>query len=120
VLEGGAETDDAARMKDWLIKKTIPPLLNDRLLKPYGELTEFELDSATHSIEGMLRLKGETEPVRIRVGKYQIVFEGEDSFVIIHELVTSREWLTRLAHDFVVGRKFRVPDGLAKFVPMLR
>lgn len=32
-------------MKDWLIAKTVPGLLNDRVLKPYGELTAFKFDS---------------------------------------------------------------------------
>ena len=44
-------------MKDWLITKTVPSLLNDRVLKPYGALTDFKFDSKLRTAEGELLLR---------------------------------------------------------------
>jgi len=106
-------------MKDWLIEKTVPGLLNDRVLKPYGELTSFKFKSAECSAEAELMLKGETQPVRLRIGSYELISEGERTFVVIKELITSREWMTRLAQEFVIGKRFEIPESVAKYASMI-
>jgi hypothetical protein len=106
-------------MKDWLIEKTIPGLLNERVLKPYGELTAFKFNSKERSAEGEMMLKGETQPVRLRIGRYDLVSEGGRTFVVINDLVTSREWMTRLAHEFVVGKRFELPESVGKYASMI-
>jgi hypothetical protein len=106
-------------MKDWLIEKTVPGLLNDRVLKPYGELTAFKFNSGERSADAEILLKGETQPVRLRIGSYELVTEGGRTFVIIKDLVTSREWMTRLAQDFVVGKRFELPESMGKYAAMI-
>ena len=106
-------------MKDWLIEKTVPGLLNDRVLKPYGELTAFKFDSSQRSAEAEIMLKGETQPVQLRIGSYDLISEGDRTFVIVKNLVTSREWMTRLAQDFVVGKRFELPQSLGKYAAMI-
>ena len=106
-------------MKDWLIKKTVPGLLNERILKPYGELTAFSFDSREHSAEGELMLKGEREPIRVRIGKYELITEGEKTYAIIHSFAASREWVSRLAQDFVVGKRFEIPASVGKYITMI-
>ncbi|HMJ88343.1 MAG TPA: hypothetical protein VK530_00920 [Candidatus Acidoferrum sp.] len=106
-------------MKDWLIEKTVPGLLNDRVLKPYGELTAFKLNSRERSAEGEIMLKGEREPVRVRIGSYEFIHEGDRTFVVINDLITSREWLTRLAQQFVIGKPFELPASMGKYAAMI-
>jgi hypothetical protein len=65
-------------------------------------------------------LKGERDPVRITVGRYEVSEVGFDVFVTVHEIDTSREWMTELAERNVVGRAFKLPrefaGPLSKFV----
>lgn len=106
-------------MKDWLIEKTVPGLLNERVLKPYGELTAFKFNSSQRSAEAEVMLKGETQPLRLRIGSYDLISEGGRTFVVINNLVTSREWVTRLAQDFVIGKRFELPESVAKYASMI-
>jgi hypothetical protein len=106
-------------MKDWLIEKTVPSLLNDRVLKPYGELSAFKFDSNQRTAEGELLLHGEREPIHVRIGAYELVTEGTRTYVVIKQFSTSRDWITRLAEDFVIGRRFALPESFGKYVAML-
>jgi hypothetical protein len=106
-------------MKDWLIAKTVPGLLNERVLKPYGELTAFKFDSKNHSAEGELMLKGEREPIRVRIGSYDLFSEGGSTFVVINSFAASREWVARLGQNFLVGRRFQLPESVGKYAAMI-
>ena len=105
--------------KDWLIEKTAVAMLNQSVLKPYGTLARMKLDTSARSIDAELELKGETQRVRIQVNEYELLEEGDRSFFVIKSILTSREWLTALARDFAVGRKFEVPESVRSFLPMI-
>lgn len=106
-------------MKDWLIEKTVPGLLNDRVLKPFGELTTFKFNSSERSAEGELMLKGESQSIRLRIGSYDVVNDGGKTFIVINSMMTSREWITRLAQEFVIGKRFELPESVAKYAAMI-
>ena len=107
-------------LKDWLLAKTAPQLLNKPVLEPYGKLTRFNLISENHSLELELELKGETQPVSIFLEGYEITRVGENVQLRIGRIVTSREWLTKLASQFAAGKTFLVPPEVAKFlIPVL-
>ncbi len=106
--------------KDWLIEKTAVAMLNQSVLKPYGTLTRLKLDTTNHSLEAELELKGESQPVRIQVPEFELLEESGSAYLIIKSISTSREWLTTLARDFAVGRKFAIPESARSFLPMIR
>ena len=106
--------------KDRLFEKVAKPILNRTVLAPYGEARELRLDTSGKSAEIVVALKGERDPVRITVGRYEVSEVGFDVFVTVHEIDTSREWMTELAERNVVGRAFQLPrefaGPLSKFV----
>ena len=106
-------------MKDWLINKTVPTVLNDSILKPYGELTSLNFDSRERRAEGELLLKGEREPIRIRIGNYDLFQEADQTIIVINSFLASREWLTRLAERFIVGKRFELPKSVGKYVAIV-
>ena len=106
--------------KDWLIEKTATAMLNQSVLKPYGTLTRLKIDTSNRSLEAELDLKGESQPVRIHVAEYQLIEENNRASLIIKSISTSRDWLTSLARDFAVGRKFELPESVRSFLPMIR
>jgi hypothetical protein len=110
-----------ARMgaKDWLIEKAGMAMLNQAVLKPYGAMTTLKLDTTARTIEAELELKGETQTVRLHVREYELREEGGRMVIVFKDVHTSREWLTTLARDFVMNKPFKVPESVAKFLPMI-
>ena len=120
-LTGAGSPPLLARMgaKDWLVEKTGTAMLNQSVLKPYGTLTQLKLDTTAHSIDAEVELNGEAEPVQIQIHEYELREEGGRLYFVIKEISTSREWLTALARDFAVDRKFEVPASVRKYLPMI-
>lgn len=110
-----------ARMgaKDWLVEKTGTAMLNQSVLRPYGTLTKLKLDTSARSIEAEVELNGETQPVRIQIPEYQLLEEGDDLYFVIKQISTSRQWLTALARDFAVDKKFKVSPAIRRYLPMV-
>lgn len=106
--------------KDWLIEKTAVAMLNQSVLRPYGTLTRLKLDTGNCSVEAELDLKGESVPVRIQVPQYELIEENGATYLVIKSISTSRDWLTTLARDFAVDRRFELPESVRSFLPMLR
>ena len=94
-------------------------MLNQAVLKPYGAMTALKLDTTARTIEAELELKGETQPVRLHVREYELRDEGGRMVIVFKDVQTSREWLTTLARDFVMNKPFKVPESVAKFLPMI-
>ena len=73
--------------------------LNRSYLEPYGTLTELVVDSKEQSLFLKLELKGENQPLEIRVPRYELISRGDATFLELGEIVTSREWLNTLLWD---------------------
>ena len=105
--------------KDWIVEKAALAMLNQSVLRPYGALTELKLDLAACSVEASLELKGETEPVRIHIQKYELIDPKGEAHLVIKSMTTSREWVTKLAQNFLIGRRLYIPETMRAFLPML-
>lgn len=99
--------------KDRLMENMAQALLNRSVLQPYGQLTALKLNSQEKSIEATVALKGEREPVSLRLEDYELVQENGVAYLVVQRVTTSREWLTVLAQDFAVGRRFKLPPEAA-------
>lgn len=102
-----------------MLEKTLPGVLNQSVLKPYGRLTHFKIDSDQRAAEFELVLEGELQPLRVAITRFELVSENDEAFVVIHEMLTSRQWLTQLARDQVIGKRFKLPATAAKYAEML-
>lgn len=85
-------------------------------LEPYGQLNDLTIDSAEKRIRMLVRLKGETEDTELVVERYTFVREGDRTFVVVCDVRTSREWMSRLAGDFLVGQRFELPAKYATLI----
>ena len=75
--------------------------INSTYLQPYGSLTELRVDTQNKSLFLILELKGESEPLEIRVPRYELIQQGDETFLDLGEIFTSREWLNLLLRDHV-------------------
>ncbi|HZQ45838.1 MAG TPA: hypothetical protein VFC07_02405 [Verrucomicrobiae bacterium] len=109
------------------ILKAIGPLVPDSVtgwgLREYfnhnykllGTMTTLQIDSTNKRATLDLELKGETQPLRVNINRYELTSAGDKTFIEIKEVNTSREWINVLAGGFLKGRKFEVPE-IAKAV----
>lgn len=89
------------------------PMLNNVWLKPFGHATSLKLDTTNKSAEILLELKGEHTPLQIHVQDYEVLKEADGTFIVVQSVTTSREWMTAMAKEYVVGRKLAVPAEAA-------
>ena len=85
-------------------------------LEPYGQLNDLTIDSSEKRIRMLVRLKGETEDTELVVERYTFVREGDRTFVVVCDVRTSREWMSRLAGNFLVGQRFELPAKYAALI----
>lgn len=98
-----------------MVESMALPMLNNSLLKPYGKATSFKLNSTEKSASVVLELKGETQPVEIQLTRYELQAEGARVFLIVQGVNTSREWLTNLANQHLIGKKLELPEQAASY-----
>jgi hypothetical protein len=99
--------------KDRMVEAVALPMLNNAWLKPFGHATSLKLDSTNKSAEIVLELKGEPTPLTINVQQYDVLREPNGTFVVVKAVTTSREWMTAMAREYLVGRKLAVPPEAA-------
>ena len=104
--------------KDAGASVAIEHLLAKRL-EPYGELKGLKLNSRERSIEVEVFLKGETEPLRVEVLEYELQMGPDQDYLVVKRVVASREWVTTLLNDFVVGRRQPLPHQHSKLVRLV-
>ena len=78
--------------------------LNSTWLQPYGTLTELDIDSAKRTLAFTLELKGESEPIQIRIKHYELIERGDETYLELGEIETSREWVNTLLRDHLTEK----------------
>jgi hypothetical protein len=105
--------------KDRLIETMALPILNRSALAAFGRATEIRVNTEDKALELLLELNGDDVPVRVRVGGYEFFEDGGDTFVTIHAIETSREWMTTLAERYLLGRPLKLPREVAGVISRL-
>jgi len=102
--------------KDRLVETMALPAVNRSFLAPFGQARELRINSTNKTAEILIDLKGELEPLSVHIGRYEFSQKGTDTFVTLHAIRTSREWMTGLAEKFLVGRALKLPPEFAGMV----
>src|ERR1700730_8689004 len=116
-LPAGGTLADA---KDRLISARIKQELNGQLTK-YGEILDVRLNTREQSVEFSVRLKGEPDPINIRIGKYSLVKENGELWLTIdaQTIEASKEWLALLLQDQAGRHRLPIPHKFAWAVEFL-
>ncbi len=77
-------------------------------------MINFRLDSENKLIQMEMMLKGEEEPIKFQVGKYEIIEEDGKLFVEVSEIVTNREWMNVAIGNFLPNKKIEIPAKYKK------
>ncbi len=95
-------------LKDSLTSSAAKSLLASRITR-YAKLDELRIRSRERTIYAELVLEGESEAVKIEVGRYRIVAKGGENVMIVETVRASRPWMHNLLQDLLVGRELPVP-----------
>jgi hypothetical protein len=79
------------------------------------DVQSLEIDSQQKTFSMKLELAGEAEPLTVR-GSYKLVDDGAKTVLAPLNIQTSKEWLTILAAEQVIGRTFEVPGIVRSFL----
>ncbi len=106
------------RIKERALAKGLA-LFIEYKLKGIGKMVECSLDSTNRSVRLKLLLKGEKEPLEVKIGRFHIYEKKDESFIELFDLATSREWITFLAKEYIEGRPFALPQHIAKILHII-
>ena len=104
--------------KDNSVSFVVEKMLRTRL-EPYGCVSAFSLDSKNNRAALTILLKGETQPVTLDIREYVFAADAQGAYLVVKQAITSREWLTVLVQDLLIGRRLPIPDKYAAYAKLL-
>ena len=90
-----------------MIKESIIKLIFNITMERYAQMLKLDINSEDKSIELEVLLRGESAPLKIHIGHYEIM-TGDESGIKVSQIHTSREWMTEMIQAFV-------PEHTVKF-----
>lgn len=107
----GIVKDTVYTGKDATNSKLFKTVLN-QLIKSYGTVLAFKIDSQDRSFLIELMMKGEKLPIIVDIKSYEFVKHDEYTSVIMYEMKTNREWMQTLMDMFILNKEFELPAKL--------
>ena len=99
-------------MKDMAMSALAAPVLR-KLIQPYGKLESLDINSAEKRIIIRVLPRGEEHSVTLTVrGGAIVAMEGRQYFAW-ESAAVSREWIQKLAEDFLPEKRIAVPPAAA-------
>jgi len=103
--------DTVYASKDTTNSKIFKTVIN-QVIKSYGTVLAFKIDSRDRSFLIEMVLKGEKLPIRIQIDKYEFIKHNDYSAVIIYSLTANREWMQTIMDMFLLNTEFALPEKL--------
>jgi len=112
--------DSLADSKDRLISERIKQELNTRIAR-YGEVLDVKLNTRERSVQLSIKLKGESDPITVNIGKYELIKEDTKLWLGVdsQSIQASREWVTLLLQDQAGRHRLPIPQKYAWAVEFL-
>jgi hypothetical protein len=95
----------------------------NQLIRPYGKVLEFQLNTQERTVFASFRLKGEVDAIQFWVHEYRLVANKKgETFIVVDgkDIETSREWLTKLVGDQLGRQKVLIPEQFSWLRQLLR
>jgi hypothetical protein len=114
----------ADHWKNWLKghKDSSVSFILEKALRPklerYGRLIRLKIDSRAKTATIEILPKGETDSITVWVERYELTEKPAGTYLIVQRASASREWLTLLMEDLLLGRSWLVPPQYATYVKL--
>ena len=100
-------------------KNTVLERYFQYMLGEAGTVSNLALNSRAKTLAFDLALKGETEMLRVEILRYSVERNERGTWLILHEVNTSREWANILAKKYLPLPASKVPDWAAAAVSLM-
>ena len=101
--------------KDGALGLAMRAFINDKLGQ-YGEITDCAVDTKANRVTVKALLKGETQTVTATIERYALEKDGQDHYIVLKELSSSRQWLTLMLARFFTDKRYKLPSAVSKFL----
>lgn len=101
------------RMIRGIKEKAVQKGINSQISE-YGSVKLYDCDFKNNILNGDLILVGEEEAIEFRC-KYKLITDGDEHFIKISSIKLSREWLHKLAKEYIKGNEYEI-DGRLSFL----
>ena len=78
-----------------MFKSTIIKRFVNSKIERYGYMLKLDINSGDKTIDLEVLLRGESAPLKVHVGRYEVI-GGAESGIKIGQITTSREWITEV------------------------
>jgi sporulation protein YlmC with PRC-barrel domain len=102
-------------MKDGALSMAFKNFINEKFAE-YGKVTDILVDTEANRLTIEAVLKGEREPITATVLRYDIEKTAEGTFVVLKRFDSSREWLTMLLTKLFSGKRYALPNVVARLL----
>lgn len=104
-----------SRIKDAALEKAILMVARPKIER-YGEIRTLSLDTTAKIISAEIKLRGDAIPVNITEAHYQLEQAGQETFLILHHVKVSREWVQNLLDDHFPQIRLKIPDYVVPLI----
>ena len=104
--------------KDMTISSAIK-VYAEKHISGFAVVNTIEIDSYQKSFTAEVVLKGEKDPISLKIARYEIISEGKRHLVIPHNVSASRQWLDILAKEYLEDHAFEIPAPLARALKIM-
>lgn len=87
-----------------------------RRTRAVREVRHVRVDPQNRTASIELELVGETAPVHVQVGRYELLQRDGEPHIRLFNITSSREWLTILAEELVAGRDIPIPSAVTSML----
>jgi hypothetical protein len=102
-------------LKDSLITTVIKPFINS-YISDLGEVSDLSLSSKNNQMTFTVVLVGESSPIEVKILDYAIEKEENNSYLVIKDMIFSREWINIALKKWKPELKFPVPSLARHFL----
>ena len=104
--------------KGLALSMAIKKVVNMKIDK-FGEVSKLEFNTDAKTIDIEVKLKGETETLKVFIDKYNIREEESKHYLVVNHIKSSKEWLTSVLEEYVNNEKFEVPSEYVKILKVV-
>jgi hypothetical protein len=101
--------------KDKALETSVRAFLNHRAAA-FGSVTALAVDTQLKKASLTAELKGESTPISVEIGRYEILGQNGRTCIRVLEVGASREWLKVVLEQYLVGRIVPLPPNLIPFL----
>jgi hypothetical protein len=105
----------ARGVKDGALAMALKAYVNDKL-GAYGEITDCTVDTESGRLTAKALLKGERETVSATIERYEVLREGEDTYIVLKTFTSSRAWLTLLLNKLFADKRYKLPNAVSRLL----